>query len=93
MPFLSRLAARSRRSRSISSVYSLMSARFVSFWLTSGLLVMLLARCAYSSVLMVSSRLHDAGEMVAMMDVLVRPPSESCSSRVSLLSLKPPSLH
>ena len=29
-----------------------------------------------------------AGEIVAMIDVLVRPPSESCNNRVSLLSLQ-----
>jgi hypothetical protein len=36
---------------------------------------------------MVSSMLHRAGDTVAMMEVLVRPPSESCRMRVSLLSL------
>ena len=31
--------------------------------------------------------LQEAGDMVAMMEVFVRPPSESCRRRVSLLSL------
>ena len=35
-----------------------------------------------------TSRLTEAGEMVAMMEVLVRPPRLSCSRRVSLLSLQ-----
>lgn len=35
-----------------------------------------------------TSRFMDAGEMVAMMQVFVRPPSESCRIRVNLLSLK-----
>ena len=39
-------------------------------------------------MLNVSSRLMSAGDTVAMMHVLVRPPSESCSSLVSLLSLE-----
>lgn len=34
-----------------------------------------------------TSRLMEAGDTVAIMEVLVRPPSESCSMRVSLDSL------
>jgi len=34
--------------------------------------------------------LDEAGEIVAMIDVFVRPPSESWSSRVNLLSLPTP---
>ena len=34
-----------------------------------------------------TSKLQAAGEMVAMMDVFVLPPRESCNSLVSLLSL------
>jgi len=34
-----------------------------------------------------TSRFEEAGEIVAMMDVFVRPPSESCRRRVNLLSL------
>ena len=32
--------------------------------------------------------LAEAGEMVAMMEVLVLPPNDSCNRRVSLLSLQ-----
>ena len=34
-----------------------------------------------------TSKLHSAGDMVAIMEVLVRPPSESCNILVNLLSL------
>ena len=34
-----------------------------------------------------TSKLHNAGDMVAIMEVLVRPPSESCNILVNLLSL------
>lgn len=37
--------------------------------------------------LKVTSKLQRAGEIVAMMEVFVRPPRESCSSLVNLLSL------
>ena len=37
---------------------------------------------------MVSSMLHWAGDMVAIIEVLVRPPKESCKMRVNLLSLE-----
>jgi hypothetical protein len=49
---------------------------------------MFLDRAAYCSVESVSSLLLLAGEMVAMMDVLVLPPKESCRRRVNLDSLK-----
>ena len=39
-------------------------------------------------MLSVSSRLHREGVIVAMMEVFVRPPRESCRIRVSLLSLQ-----
>ncbi len=38
--------------------------------------------------MILTSRFCEAGEIVAMMDVLVRPPRESCRRRVNLLSLK-----
>ena len=47
------------------------------FWLTSGLFWMPLAVLAYVKVDKVSSKLMEAGEMVAMIEVLVRPPKES----------------
>ena len=56
--------------------------------MTSGLFWMFFAREAYSSVDSVSSMLEEEGETVAMMEVLVRPPSASWSSRVSFDSLK-----
>ena len=52
-----------------------------------------LAVLAYISVLSVSSRLMEAGEMVAIIDVLVRPPKESWSSRVNLDSLQKNEIH
>lgn len=54
--------------------------------LASGLFVMLLAFKAYSSVLSVSSTLLAMGDSVAMIHVLARPPSDSCSRRVSFES-------
>ena len=51
--------------------------------------MMFFARKAYSNVDRVSSKLTCAGEIVAMIDVFVRPPSESWSRRVSFDSLKP----
>jgi hypothetical protein len=60
-----------------------MSARLVIFWLTSGMFLMFLARLAYSSVDSVSSNASEAGDTVAMIAVLARPPSDSCSRRVS----------
>jgi hypothetical protein len=59
---------------------------WVIFSFTSGLFLMLRARDAYSSVLSVSSRLSAAGDTVAMMHVLLQPPSDSFSSRVSFES-------
>ena len=56
--------------------------------LISGMLRTFLELAAYSSVEMVSSRLMEAGDTVAMIDVFVLPPSESCSSRVSFDSLE-----
>ena len=53
---------------------------------TTGLFRMFLALAAYLSVLSVSSRLASAGDMHAIMHVRELPPSESCSSRVSLES-------
>lgn len=49
---------------------------------------MLFARKAYSRVDKVSSKLDFTGEIVAIMQVFVRPPKESWSRRVSLDSLK-----
>ena len=37
---------------------------------------------------LLTSRLMIAGEMVAIIEVFVRPPSESCNKRVNLLSLQ-----
>ena len=34
-----------------------------------------------------TSKLHSAGDIVAIMEVFVRPPRESCNSLVNLLSL------
>ena len=42
---------------------------------------------AYERIVCHTSRLHDAGDIVAMIEVLVLPPSESCRILVSLLSL------
>mmetsp|Transcript_9894 Transcript_9894/g.40048 ORF Transcript_9894/g.40048 Transcript_9894/m.40048 type:complete len:298 (-) Transcript_9894:980-1873(-) len=53
---------------------------------TTGLFRIFLALAAYLSVLRVSSRLASAGDMHAIMHVRELPPSESCSSRVSLES-------
>lgn len=47
---------------------------------------MFLARLAYLRVPRVSSKLSAAGEMLAIMMVLVLPPSESCRIRVSFES-------
>ena len=47
-----------------------------------------LAVLAYVRVDKVSSKLIWAGETVAIMEVLVRPPSESCNNRVNLDSLQ-----
>jgi hypothetical protein len=68
-------------------VYSLIMARLVIIWLICGLFLIFLARNAYSSVDTVSSRQLADGLMVAIRQVFVRPPSESCSRRVSLDSL------
>ena len=38
-------------------------------------------------VLQLTSKLQRAGDMVAIMEVFVRPPRESCSNLVNLLSL------
>jgi hypothetical protein len=86
MPFFSRAARTSALRRSISATYSFRSALRVMRVFTSGLFRMLFARSAYSSVDSVSSMFTRAGLTVAMMLVFVRPPSESWSSRVSLLS-------
>jgi hypothetical protein len=42
----------------------------------------------HCSLAVLTSMLTDAGDIVAMMHVLALPPSESCSRRVSLLSLQ-----
>ena len=55
--------------------------------LTMGLFLMFLALLAYFSVFSVSSKLISAGEMHAIMIVLLLPPSESYRIRVSLESL------
>ena len=47
-----------------------------------------LAVLAYVRVDKVSSKLIWAGDTVAIMEVLVRPPSESCNKRVNLDSLQ-----
>ena len=49
---------------------------------------MLLALWAYDNVDKVSSKLMEAGDTVAISEVLVLPPRESCSKRVNLDSLK-----
>ena len=49
---------------------------------------MFLALCAYSNVDNVSSKLIEAGDTVAIIEVLVLPPKESCRSRVNLDSLE-----
>ena len=49
---------------------------------------MLLALWAYDNVDKVSSKLMEAGDTVAISEVLVLPPKESCSKRVNLDSLK-----
>ena len=56
--------------------------------LISGMLRTFLELAAYCSVDSVSSRLMEAGDTVAMIDVFVLPPRESCRSRVSLDSLE-----
>ena len=56
--------------------------------LISGMLRTFLEEAAYCSVESVSSRLMEAGDTVAMIDVFVFPPRESCSSRVSFDSLQ-----
>ena len=56
--------------------------------LISGMLRTFLEDAAYCSVESVSSRLMEAGDTVAMIDVFVFPPRESCSSRVSFDSLQ-----
>ena len=56
--------------------------------LISGMLRTFLELAAYCSVEMVSSRLMEAGDTVAMIDVFVLPPKESCRSRVSFDSLE-----
>ena len=56
--------------------------------LISGMLRTFLDEAAYCSVESVSSRLMEAGDTVAMIDVFVFPPRESCSSRVSFDSLQ-----
>ena len=48
---------------------------------------MLLALWAYDNVDKVSSKLMEAGDTVAISEVLVLPPRESCSKRVNLDSL------
>ena len=63
----------------------------MSFWLTSGLLTVFFALWAYSNVLRVSSRLRDAGETVAMIDVLVRSPrvlEDSSQFRFSIRNMR-----
>lgn len=40
-----------------------------------------------------TSRFEDAGEIVAMIEVFVRPPKESCRRRVNLLSLQTSIVH
>ena len=53
---------------------------------TTGEFLMFFARCAYSSVLNVSSTECEAGDTVAMMHVRDFPPNASRSNLVSLLS-------
>lgn len=55
--------------------------------LSTGLFLIVRARCAYLSVLRVSSTASSALLTHAIMSVLLLPPSESCSSLVSLESL------
>src|SRR3954464_5252156 len=49
--------------------------------------LMLRARFAYLSVLIVSLRLYSVGETHAIINVCALPPRESCNKRVSLESL------
>ena len=68
----------------LTAIFSLLEI----FWFTSGLFWMPLAVLAYVRVDKVSSKLIWAGDTVAIMEVLVRPPSESCNKRVNLDSLE-----
>ena len=70
----------------ISSSYCLSRASFGS-WLTRGLFLIFLALDAYLRVVKVSSKLKSAGEIAAIITVLVLPPRESYSNLVSLESL------
>ena len=46
-----------------------------------------MAQVWYTEGVLITSMLQDAGEMVAIIDVFVRPPNESCNNLVNLLSL------
>lgn len=56
-------------------------------WLMVTLFLIFRARLAYFKVLSVSRKLESEGETHAIISVCELPPSESCSSRVSLESL------
>ncbi len=81
------LAARTRRSSSISLAWRLSTAASDSTSLTMALFTTRLARQAKRSVLWLSSPCTTAGVMLQMMAVLALPPSDGCRMRVSLLSL------